>query len=301
MYNEFSNMDSCDVLGMVRNMNYKGYDIHYYTGLCKDEVYISMTDVLEIISDDKRTKLNDIDNILIKAGIIPEYIKYKRPYFIENYINNQCVIYTAIIKICEYYGMKDLKIFLTEAVKMINDIGLYVEGLKFNYKHKEKNREPNVADTLRKKDVEIYFNNSDDLRYDYTVNDVYREVIDRISYLVFNTNISDLRWNLNLNYDDTVSSAINNAEYNELCIASKIYSYMLAYNYHLELDYVDYLIDSVLKIKCNKKIDNNIVTGEFEEEEITTNPYIDTFKRLDYNAGYDENDDDDIDDFTRYM
>ena len=302
MYNEFSNMDSVELMGVVRNMDYHGFDIHYYTGICKDEVFISLADILDIISSNKSTPLMDVDNVLIKVGIIPNHVKHKRPYFIESFINNQCVTYQSAIKVCEYYGMKDLKAFLTNAVKMINDIGFYVEGLQFKYTGRTKNKEPNVSDLLRMKDLEKFYNNCGDLNYNYRIDDLYQEVVDRISYLVFNSSMADLRWNLNLNSNDRVSSKINDAEYNELCIASKIFSYMLSCNYHLGLEYIEYLANEVLEMKCsnNKNNNVNITTGEFEEEDESPNPYINVFKRLDSDRDNDYYDDD-VDNFTRYM
>lgn len=304
MYNEFSNMDSVELLGVVRNMRYKGHDIHYYTGLCIDEVFISLADILDIVSDSKRTPLMNVDTVVSNAKIIPNHVKNKRPYFIESYINNQCVTYQSVIKVCEYYGMKDLKVFLTNAVKMINDIGFYVEGLKFKYTGRTKNKEPNVSDLLRMEDLEKFYNNCGDLNYNYRIGDLYQEVVDRISYLVFNSSMSDLRWDLNLNSNDRVSSNISDEEYNELCIASKIFSYMLSCNYHLGLEYIEYLANEVLEMKCSNNRNNNVsmTTGEFEEEDESPNPYINVFKRLDSNRDdYYDNDNDDVDDFTRYM
>lgn len=49
MYFNNVNMDSISVLGTVRVMDFKGYVIHYYTGLLKNEVYISVMDVIDIM------------------------------------------------------------------------------------------------------------------------------------------------------------------------------------------------------------------------------------------------------------
>lgn len=49
MYFNNVNMDSISVLGTVRVMDFKGYAIHYYTGLLKNEVYISVMDVIDIM------------------------------------------------------------------------------------------------------------------------------------------------------------------------------------------------------------------------------------------------------------
>lgn len=300
MYNEFSNMDSVDLMGIVRNMDYHGYDIHYYTGICKDEVYISLADILEIISRDKGIHLMDVDNVLIKAGVIPNHVKNKRSYFIESYINNQCTMYPSVIKVCEYYGMKELKTFLVDAVKMINDIGVFIDGLKYKYNNRRKNKEMNVSDLLRQQDLEKFYNNCENLRYDYNLDSLYFEVVDRISFLVFNCSMYDLREDKNLYMDQKVSDFISDSEYNKLCVASKVFSYMMGCNQHLGLEYIEYLANEILEMKCSdNNTKKNITTGEFEEETESLNPYIDTFKRLGPDNDYDYNDD--IDDFTRYM
>lgn len=298
MYNEYNNMDSVDLMDIVKNMDYKGNDIHYYTGICKNEVFISLADVLDIISHNKRTELLDTEKVLIKAGVIPEYIKNMRPYFIESYINNQCVIYTAVIKVCEYYGEKDLQIFINNAVKMINEIGFYVEGLRYNYTNRKKNREPNVSDLLRMSDIEKYYNNSKILNWGYRVENIYQDVVDMISNLVFDTDIANLRYDRNINYDEKVSDFVTDREFNQLSIVSKIFSYMLSCNYDLSLEYIEFLASKVLETKCSKPKDANIVTGEFEYEDDESDPYKNVFKRID-----DRYDDDypDIDDFINHM
>ena len=133
MYFNNVNMDSISVLGTVRVMDFKGYAIHYYTGLLKNEVYISVMDVIDIMKNHFNKKIGTfyVSKILIDAGIIPNYVKVQGDDFIDDYVNNQCVLYTGILKICDYYGLQQLKSFLQKAVKMIDVIGVYIEDVKY--------------------------------------------------------------------------------------------------------------------------------------------------------------------------
>ena len=299
MYFDNVNMDSIKVLDTVRVMNFKGYAIHYYTGLLKNEVYISVMDVIDIMKNHFNKKVGTfyVSKILIDAGIIPNYVKTQGDGFIEDYVNNQCVLYTGILKVCDYYGLQQLKSFLQEAVKMINDIGVYIEDLKYDY-NKKYNNEMNVSDELRMQDIEIYVYNNDS----YYCNEpsIYERIVDKISFLVFGTDMSQLRWNLGLYNNQKVSDNITDDEFNEVAVASKMFSYLLSCNFNLDIDYMAFLVNNVLELKCrkNKKTKrsniSDITTGEYEKE--SDNIYADMFNQVQI-----EHDDPDVDNFYKYM
>lgn len=299
MYFDNVNMDSIKVLDTVRVMNFKGYAIHYYTGLLKNEVYISVMDVIDIMKNHFNKKVGTfyVSKILIDAGIIPNYVKAQGDGFIEDYVNNQCVLYTGILKVCDYYGLQQLKSFLQEAVKMINDIGVYIEDLKYDY-NKKYNNEMNVSDELRMQDIEIYVYNNDS----YYCNEpsIYERIVDKISFLVFGTDMSQLRWNLGLYNNQKVSDNITDDEFNEVAVASKMFSYLLSCNFNLDIDYMAFLVNNVLELKCrkNKKTKrsniSDITTGEYEKE--SDNIYADMFNQVQI-----EHDDPDVDNFYKYM
>ena len=301
MYFDNVNMDSIKVLDTVRVMNFKGYAIHYYTGLLKNEVYISVMDVIDIMKNHFNKKVGTfyVSKILIDAGIIPNYVKAQGDGFIEDYVNNQCVLYTGILKVCDYYGLQQLKSFLQEAVKMINDIGVYIEDLKYDY-NKKYNNEMNVSDELRMQDIEIYVYNNDS----YYCNEpsVYERIVDKISFLVFGTDMSQLRWNLGLYNNQKVSDNITDDEFNEVAVASKMFSYLLSCNFNLDIDYMAFLVNNVLELKCrkNKKTKrsniSDITTGEYEKE--SDNIYADMFNQV--QIEHDDHDPD-VDNFYKYM
>lgn len=301
MYFNNVNMDSISVLGTVRVMDFKGYAIHYYTGLLKNEVYISVMDVIDIMKNHFNKKIGTfyVSKILIDAGIIPNYVKVQGDDFIDDYVNNQCVLYTGILKVCDYYGLQQLKSFLQEAVKMIDDIGVYIEDLKYNY-NKKYNNEMNVSDELRMQDIETYVYNNDS----YYCNEpsIYESVVDKISFLVFGTDMSQLRWNLGLYSNQKVSDNITDDEFNEVAVASKMFSYLLSCNFNLDIDYMAFLVNNVLELKCrrNKKTKrsniSDITTGEYEKE--SDNIYADMFNNVQVSN---EHNDPNVDDFYRYM
>lgn len=301
MYFDNVNMDSIKVLDTVRVMNFKGYAIHYYTGLLKNEVYISVMDVIDIMKNHFNKKVGTfyVSKILIDAGIIPNYVKAQGDGFIEDYVNNQCVLYTGILKVCDYYGLQQLKTFLQEAVKMINDIGVYIEDLKYDY-NKKYNNEMNVSDELRMQDIEIYVYNNDS----YYCNEpsIYERIVDKISFLVFGTDMSQLRWNLGLYNNQKVSDNITDDEFNEVAVASKMFSYLLSCNFNLDIDYMAFLVNNVLELKCrkNKKTKrsniSDITTGEYEKE--SDNVYADMFNHV--QIEHDDHDPD-VDNFYKYM
>ena len=301
MYFDNVNMDSIKVLDTVRVMNFKGYAIHYYTGLLKNEVYISVMDVIDIMKNHFNKKVGTfyVSKILIDAGIIPNYVKAQGDGFIEDYVNNQCVLYTGILKVCDYYGLQQLKSFLQEAVKMINDIGVYIEDLKYDY-NKKYNNEMNVSDELRMQDIEIYVYNNDS----YYCNEpsIYERIVDKISFLVFGTDMSQLRWNLGLYNNQKVSDNITDDEFNEVAVASKMFSYLLSCNFNLDIDYMAFLVNNVLELKCrkNKKTKrsniSDITTGEYEKE--SDNIYADMFNHV--QIEHDDHDPD-VDNFYKYM
>ena len=301
MYFDNVNMDSIKVLDTVRVMNFKGYVIHYYTGLLKNEVYISVMDVIDIMKNHFNKKVGTfyVSKILIDAGIIPNYVKAQGDGFIEDYVNNQCVLYTGILKVCDYYGLQQLKSFLQEAVKMINDIGVYIEDLKYDY-NKKYNNEMNVSDELRMQDIEIYVYNNDS----YYCNEpsIYERIVDKISFLVFGTDMSQLRWNLGLYNNQKVSDNITDDEFNEVAVASKMFSYLLSCNFNLDIDYMAFLVNNVLELKCrkNKKTKrsniSDITTGEYEKE--SDNIYVDMFNQV--QIEHDDHDPD-VDNFYKYM
>lgn len=301
MYFDNVNMDSIKVLDTVRVMNFKGYAIHYYTGLLKNEVYISVMDVIDIMKNHFNKKVGTfyVSKILIDAGIIPNYVKAQGDGFIEDYVNNQCVLYTGILKVCDYYGLQQLKSFLQEAVKMINDIGVYIEDLKYDY-NKKYNNEINVSDELRMQDIETFVYNNDS--YYYNEPSVYETIVDKISFLVFGTDMSQLRWNLGLYNNQKVSDNITDDEFNEVAVASKMFSYLLSCNFNLDIDYMAFLVNNVLELKCrkNKKTKrsniSDITTGEYEKE--SDNIYADMFNQV--QIEHDDHDPD-VDNFYKYM
>ena len=301
MYFDNVNMDSIKVLDTVRVMNFKGYAIHYYTGLLKNEVYISVMDVIDIMKNHFNKKVGTfyVSKILIDAGIIPNYVKAQGDDFIEDYVNNQCVLYTGILKVCDYYGLQQLKSFLQEAVKMINDIGVYIEDLKYDY-NKKYNNEINVSDELRMQDIETFVYNNDS--YYYNEPSVYETIVDKISFLVFGTDMSQLRWNLGLYNNQKVSDNITDDEFNEVAVASKMFSYLLSCNFNLDIDYMAFLVNNVLELKCrkNKKTKrsniSDITTGEYEKE--SDNIYADMFNQV--QIEHDDHDPD-VDNFYKYM
>lgn len=300
MYFDNVNMDSVNVLGTVRVMDFKGYAIHYYTGLLKNEVYISVMDVIDIMKNHFNKKVGTfyVSKILIDAGIIPNYVKAQGDAFIDDYVNNQCVLYTGILKVCDYYGLQQLKSFLQQAVKMIDDIGVYIEDLKYDY-NKRYNNEINVSDELRMQDIESYVYNNDS----YYCNEpsVYETIVDKISFLVFGTDMAQLRWNLGLYSNQKVSNSITDDEFNEVAVASKMFSYLLSCNFNLDIDYMAFLVNTVLELKCRKgkktKRSNisDITTGEYEEE--SDNIYADMFNNVQVSNEHDP----DVDNFYRYM
>lgn len=222
----YENFDVLDVFDCIRPIVYDSqHAIRYTTSICDNEVYVSLLDVFDIMKDCFGRKIGYIkddrdliqmmkeSNVLSKSSAV-----YDDDYMIS-YLEKKPVMIDMAIKICNHYRLNDLRTFLEDARKQINEIGIYVGDILSNKFNRHRNNNPNLCQYLTVDDLEEI-----DL-YPY---DRYQSIADQICDIVFNTSLNGIRSDKGLwNDSDKLSDVITDEEFEDICIASIIYRYLL--------------------------------------------------------------------------
>ena len=294
-----------DVLDCKRVMGYKGAVIEYTTGL--NEVYLNPQDVLYVLQNVHNGEfgylqtMEDLVYLLEKHNCLSKSLLAYDHVIIADYLYEKNMNIDILIKLCEKVNSNKFKQFLTEAKDIINKYGLYVPEPKMKHYDRRKNNEKNLAETFDLKAL-----SEGAYRLNVYEDNLYVDIVNTISNIVFNNDIESIRFNLNMLYDDYLSDYITDYEYDMVAYCSRVISYMLRYSdigvYGMEVfarGALEVALKDFDKNKYkNKERSNSLIENIFNAK---NNNYND----LEYNeermVPKKQISDDDVEDFKRYL
>ena len=301
------NVNLKDVLECKRMMNYGDIVIEYTTDL--DAVYVNANDILFIMQNSHNEfgyvqSLEDLVYLLEKHGCLSRSLSAYDHVTIADYLYNNHMNIDMVIKLADKCKANKFKQFLVEAKDTINKYGLYIPDPKMKHYDRRRNNEKNLAETF---DINELTNAA--YKMDMYEDNLYVEIANIVSLIVFNNDIETIRYNLNMLYDDYLSDYISDYEYDMVAYCCKVITYLLRYSdiglYGIEI-LTRVAFDVALREFDKRKYDNKKKTDSVVESIFDRAMYNNSDNELEYN----ENDvmykkekisDKDLDDFKRYM
>ena len=301
------NVNLKDVLECKRMMNYGDVVIEYTTDL--DAVYVNANDILFVMQNSHNEfgyvqSLEDLVYLLEKHGCLSRSLSAYDHVTIADYLYNNHINIDMVIKLADKCKSNKFKQFLVEAKDTINKYGLYVPDPKMKHYDRRRNNEKNLAETF---DLNELTNAA--YKMDMYEDNLYVEIANIVSLIVFNNDIETIRYNLNMLYDDYLSDYISDYEYDMVAYCCKVITYLLRYSdiglYGIEI-LTRVAFDVALREFDKRKYDNKKKTDSVVESIFDRAMYNNSDNELEYN----ENDvmykkekisDKDLDDFKRYM
>ena len=301
------NVNLKDVLECKRMMNYGDIVIEYTTDL--DAVYVNANDILFVMQNSHNEfgyvqSLEDLVYLLEKHGCLSRSLSAYDHVTIADYLYNNHMNIDMVIKLADKCKANKFKQFLVEAKDTINKYGLYVPDPKMKHYDRRRNNEKNLAETF---DLNELTNAA--YKMDMYEDNLYVEIANIVSLIVFNNDIETIRYNLNMLYDDYLSDYISDYEYDMVAYCCKVITYLLRYSdiglYGIEI-LTRVAFDVALREFDKRKYDNKKKTDSVVESIFDRAMYNNSDNELEYN----ENDvmykkekisDKDLDDFKRYM
>ena len=301
------NVNLKDVLECKRMMNYGDIVIEYTTDL--DAVYVNANDILFVMQNSHNEfgyvqSLEDLVYLLEKHGCLSRSLSAYDHVRIADYLYDNHMNIDMVIKLADKCKVNKFKQFLVEAKDTINKYGLYVPDPKMKHYDRRRNSEKNLAETF---DINELTNAA--YKMDMYEDNLYVEIANIVSLIVFNNDIETIRYNLNMLYDDYLSDYISDYEYDMVAYCCKVISYLLRYSdiglYGIEI-LTRVAFDVALREFDKRKYDNKKKTDSVVESIFDRAMYDNSDNELEYN----ENDvmykkekisDKDLDDFKRYM
>ena len=218
-----------DVLDCRRVMEYKGAVIEYTTGL--NEVYVNPQDILYVIQNvhvgefGYLQSMEDLVYLLDKHGCLSKAMASYDHIIIADYLYEKNMNIDLMIQLCDKVKATKFKQFLVEAKDIINKYGLYVPEPKMKHYDRRRNNEKNLAETF---DLNALTQGA--YRLGVYEDNLYLDIVNAISLIVFNNDIESIRYNLNMLYDDYLSDFISDYEYDMIAYCCRVASYMLKYS-----------------------------------------------------------------------
>ena len=294
-----------DVLDCKRVMGYKGAVIEYTTGL--NEVYLNPQDVLYVIQNVHNGEfgylqtMEDLVYLLEKHNCLSKSLLAYDHVIIADYLYEKNINIDILIKLCEKVNANKFKQFLIEAKDIINKYGLYVPEPKMKHYDRRKNNEKNLAETFDLKAL-----SEGAYRLNVYEDNLYIDVANAVSNIVFNNDIESVRYNLNMLYEDYLSDYITDYEYDMVAYCSKVISYMLQYS-DIGVYGMEVFAKGALEVAL-KDFDKN----KYKNKERTSNLVENLFNMKNNNSNeleYNEErmmpkrqvSDEDVEEFKRYL
>lgn len=222
------NVNLKDVLECKRVMNYGNTLIEYTTGL--DAVYLNPYDVLHVMTNVHNEfgyvqTLEDLVYLLDKNNCLSKSLSVYDHVIIADYIHENNINIDMVIKLADKVKCNKFKQFLVEAKDIINKYGIYVPEPKMKHYERRNNNEKNLA-------VTFDLNALSEAAYRLGVyeDNLYIDVVNVISNIVFNNDIESVRFNLNMLYEDYLSDYITDYEYDMVAYCSRVASYIMKYS-----------------------------------------------------------------------
>lgn len=300
------NVNLKDVLECKRIMNYGDIVIEYTTGI--DAVYVNANDILFIMQNAHSEfgyvqTLEDLVYLLEKNHCLSKSLTAFDHVEIADYLYENHINIDSIIKLADKCKANKFKQFLTEAKDIINKYGLYVPNPKMKHYDRRRNNERNLAETF---DLNVLGPAAS--RLGMYEDNLYVELANVVSLIVFHNDIESVRYNLNMLYEDYLSDYISDFEYDMIAYCCKIISYLLKYS-DVGLYGVEVLTKMALDVAM-RDFDRN----KYDEKKRATTNLVDSIfdkalygnNELEYNEHEvmykkEKVSDKDVEDFRRYM
>lgn len=281
------------ILNCVRGMEYKGINIRYITGVC-NEVRLNMEDCMEVLRRfeyDRVGYINDSYDMLnllgdsgsINKAIYKTFQEYKIVYNLEdNYINIE-----SMITLCNYYKMSKFGEFLLFVKNEIDKFGSYLGRNKFVSLNKRSVTEKNLSDTLSIDAITTYA----DLN-GITPEEVYVEVCDIISGIIFDSTMEDVRARYGLYYEDHLCDSLDQTTFDRITFSCTAISYLLK---HSNVSYkgMEIFVDMALRV-FDEDYKPSVTHGGYKRKNKTDDDaYLTPIKKNKENE--------ELEDFKRYM
>ena len=300
------NVNLKDVLECKRIMNYGDIVIEYTTGI--DAVYVNANDILFIMQNAHSEfgyvqTLEDLVYLLEKNHCLSKSLTAFDHVEIADYLYENHINIDSIIKLADKCKANKFKQFLTEAKDIINKYGLYVPNPKMKHYDRRRNNERNLAETF---DLNVLGPAAS--RLGMYEDNLYVELANVVSLIVFHNDIESVRYNLNMLYEDYLSDYISDFEYDMIAYCCKIISYLLKYS-DVGLYGVEVLTKMALDVAMRdfdrnkydekKRASANLVDSIFDKalygnNELEYNEHEVMYKK-------EKVSDKDVEDFRRYM
>lgn len=300
------NVNLKDVLECKRIMNYGDIVIEYTTGI--DAVYVNANDILFVMQNAHSEfgyvqTLEDLVYLLEKNHCLSKSLSAFDHVEIADYLYENHINIDSIIKLADKCKANKFKQFLTEAKDIINKYGLYVPNPKMKHYDRRRNNERNLAETF---DLNVLGPAAS--RLGMYEDNLYVELANIVSLIVFHNDIESVRYNLNMLYEDYLSDYISDFEYDMIAYCCKIISYLLKYS-DVGLYGVEVLTKMALDVAM-RDFDRN----KYDEKKRATTNLVDSIfdkalygnNELEYNEHEvmykkEKVSDKDVEDFRRYM
>ena len=300
------NVNLKDVLECKRIMNYGDIVIEYTTGI--DAVYVNANDILFVMQNAHSEfgyvqTLEDLVYLLEKNHCLSKSLTAFDHVEIADYLYENHINIDSIIKLADKCKANKFKQFLTEAKDIINKYGLYVPNPKMKHYDRRRNNERNLAETF---DLNVLGPAAS--RLGMYEDNLYVELANVVSLIVFHNDIESVRYNLNMLYEDYLSDYISDFEYDMIAYCCKIISYLLKYS-DVGLYGVEVLTKMALDVAM-RDFDRN----KYDEKKRATTNLVDSIfdkalygnNELEYNEHEvmykkEKVSDKDVEDFRRYM
>ena len=300
------NVNLKDVLECKRIMNYGDIVIEYTTGI--DAVYVNANDILFVMQNAHSEfgyvqTLEDLVYLLEKNHCLSKSLSAFDHVEIADYLYENHINIDSIIKLADKCKANKFKQFLTEAKDIINQYGLYVPNPKMKHYDRRRNNERNLAETF---DLNVLGPAAS--RLGMYEDNLYVELANVVSLIVFHNDIESVRYNLNMLYEDYLSDYISDFEYDMIAYCCKIISYLLKYS-DVGLYGVEVLTKMALDVAMRdfdrnkydekKRASANLVDSIFDKalygnNELEYNEHEVMYKK-------EKVSDKDVEDFRRYM
>ena len=301
------NVNLKEILECKRVMNYGNAVIEYTTGL--DTVYVNPYDILYIMQNVHSEfgyvqTVEDFVFLLDKHGCLSKAMSTYDHVTIADYIYDNNINIDMIIKLADKVKANKFKQFLVEAKDIINKYGIYVPEPKMKHYDKRTNNERNLAVTF---DLNALSEGA--YRLGVYEDNLYIDVVNAITNIVFNNDIESLRFNLNMLYEDYLSDYISDYEYDLIAYCCRVASYILKYSdigvYGIEI-FTRGALDVALRDFDKNKFKDKKRTESVVENIFDKAMYKERHNELEYNE--DEKmykkkhlTDEEIEDFKRYL
>lgn len=302
-----------DVVTCKRVMNYKGLDLEYTTGL-SGEVYLNAQHCLNIVqSENQFGYVQDMDDfvyLLKKFDCLSKSISRYDNQVIADYLFYSNIEINTMVKLSGKAKCEHLNKFLKEAKETIAKIGFYVPEPEMKHEDRRKNQDRNLSSTL---DLAALAEGA--YRQGVYEENLYLDVANMISNIVFEADIETVRLNYGLYYEDFLSDSITDYEYDMVAYCCKVVSYLLRYS-DIGLYGLDVFVSGALQAamesysrpanrgkKVLAKTENDAIAGIFDKAGYNmsfndASEYQDDNRRLRKKTRLSQ---EEIDEFKRYM